>query len=310
MIINNKAILKANATIEEEETIMETSTMCNNGNNNNNNRSTTTMNDEGHFVDHLVFQPAGCPGGLELKKLVTNLMDRIVKESGKYTLAELGYLHMNLVSYCNGQVQLKVFFAPELATSTVGNAANGNGRIVPHPALNIFNGYMFVGELEKAVTYETMTLPEYYIERDNRDQLAVYIKDGKKKVMEDAEVVVLHCNLILTIAAGLDHNLWDENYKVDIETVGKTKKKDDDVSVMIQAGAYQEFPVRVLVNCTYGYDVGYNPDDAIPYLVNRIKKVSEANDTKKKLTKKVTDKAKEAAEDSNKKVKNNWKKFM
>ena len=214
---------------------------------------------------------------------------------------------MNLVSYCNGQIQVKVYFAPELATSTVGNAVNGNGRIVPHPALNVFNGYMFVGDLDKVISFETMTIPMYEIERDNRDQLAICIKDGKKKVQEDAEVVVMHCNLALVLAAAHNVSLWDENFKVEVETVGKTKKKDDDVVVMINAGAYQEFPVRVKFEYSYNAEV-YDPDDAIPYLVSRMKKAQDAKSTKKKLADKVTEKAKDTAKES-KKPSGNWAKF-
>lgn len=293
MIIDNSKILNK----KEDTANMENSTMINQ----------TIMNDEGKPISRFTYQPAGCPGGHLLKQTITDLMDRIIKMNGKYTLAELGYLHMNLVSYCNGQVQVKVYFAPELATSTVGNAVNGNGRIVPHPALNVFNGYMFVGDLDKVISFETMTIPMYEIERDNRDQLAVRIKDGKKKVQEDAEVVVMHCNLALVLAAAYNVSLWDENFKVEVETVGKTKKKDDDVVVMINAGAYQEFPVRVKFEYSYDAEV-YNPDDAIPYLVSRMKKAQDAKSTKKKLADKVTEKAKDTAKEA-KKPSGNWAKF-
>ena len=293
MIIDNSKFLNK----KEDTANMDKSTMINQ----------TIMNEEGKPINRFTYQPAGCPGGHVFKQMITDLMDRIIKENGKYTLAELGYLHMNLVSFCNGQVQVKVYFAPELATSTVGNAVNGNGRIVPHPALNVFNGYMFVGDLDKVISFETMTIPMYEIERDNRDQLAVRIKDGKKRVQEDAEVVVMHCNLALVLAAAHNVSLWDENFKVEVETVGKTKKKDDDVVVMINAGAYQEFPVRVKFEYGFNAEV-YNPDDAIPYLVSRMKKSQEAKDTKKKLANKVTEKAKDTAKEA-KKVKNNWSKM-
>lgn len=293
MIIDNSKILNK----KEDTANMENSTMINQ----------TIMNEEGKPINRLTYQPAGCPGGHLLKQTITDLMDRIIKKNGKYTLAELGYLHMNLVSYCNGQIQVKVYFAPELATSTVGNAVNGNGRIVPHPALNVFNGYMFVGDLDKAISFETMTIPMYEIERDNRDQLAIRIKDGKKKVQEDAEVVVMHCNLALVLAAAYNVSLWDENFKVEVETVGKTKKKDDDVVVMINAGAYQEFPVRVKFEYSYNAEV-YDPDDAIPYLVSRMKKAQDAKSTKKKLADKVTEKAKDVAKEEKKKT-GNWAKF-
>ena len=52
----------------------------------------------------------------------------------------------------------------------------------------------------------------------------------------------------------------------------------------------------------------YNPDDAIPYLINRMKKMSEAKDTKKKLADKATDRAKETVKEL-KKNNDVWMKY-
>lgn len=302
MIINNKEIIKPTMKNKEVNTMIPEVKM--------NSNECTKINPDGEMIVFKSWEPAGSPNGNKLKRDITNLMDSIVRVDGRHTLAELGYLHMNLVSYSNGQVRVKVYFAPELATMTLRNGVNTNGKIVPHEGLNVFKNYLFVGELKDAITYETMSVPQYEIKRDARDQLAIYIKDNKKKVNEDAEVVVLNCNLLLLMASMEGINLWDENFKVDIETVGKSKKKENDMAIMINVGAYQEFPVRINMQYTAKDNSvdEYNPDDAIPYLINRMKKMSEAKDTKKKLADKATDRAKETVKEL-KKNNDVWMKY-
>ena len=258
------------------------------------------------------WEPAGSPDGNELKRDITKLLDQIVKENSKFTLAEMGYLHMNLISFCNGQVNAKIYFAPELATQTETNGVNTNGKIIPHKALEVFQNYLYVGELKNAVTFESMPVPRYDIERDERDQLAIRIKDGKK-INEDGEAVVLNCNLLLLIAAVLDVNPNDPNFDVKVETVGKSKKKDRDMAIMINAGAQQEFPVRITAQYTVVDNAGtavvpYEPDAAIPFLMNRMKKMQEMRTTKNKLANKASDNAKETAKDMKKKT-NAWAKY-
>ena len=267
---------------------------------------------DGAMVRVKTWEPAGSPDGNELKRDITKLLDQIVKENSKFTLAEMGYLHMNLISFCNGQVNAKIYFAPELATQTETNGVNTNGKIVPHKALEVFQNYLYVGELKNAVTFESMPVPRYDIERNERDQLTIRIKDGKK-INEDGEAVVLNCNLLLLIAAVLDVNPNDPNFDVKVETVGKSKKKDRDMAIMINAGAQQEFPVRITAQYTVIDNAGtaivpYEPDVAISFLMNRMKKMQEMKSTKNKLANKASDNAKETAKDMKKKT-NAWAKY-
>ena len=267
---------------------------------------------DGAMVRVKTWEPAGSPDGNELKRDITKLLDQIVKENSKFTLAEMGYLHMNLISFCNGQVNAKIYFAPELATQTETNGVNTNGKIVPHKALEVFQNYLYVGELKNAVTFESMPVPRYDIERNERDQLTIRIKDGKK-INEDGEAVVLNCNLLLLIAAVLDVNPNDPNFDVKVETVGKSKKKDRDMAIMINAGAQQEFPVRITAQYTVIDNAGtaivpYEPDAAISFLMNRMKKMQEMKSTKNKLANKASDNAKETAKDMKKKT-NAWAKY-
>lgn len=298
MIIDNKKIIKEpTKKTEEVKTYMN---------------DVVKLAPDGAMVRVKTWEPAGSPDGNELKRDITKLLDQIVKENSKFTLAEMGYLHMNLISFCNGQVNAKIYFAPELATQTETNGVNTNGKIVPHKALEVFQNYLYVGELKNAVTFESMPVPRYDIERNERDQLTIRIKDGKK-INEDGEAVVLNCNLLLLIAAVLDVNPNDPNFDVKVETVGKSKKKDRDMAIMINAGAQQEFPVRITAQYTVIDNAGtaivpYEPDVAISFLMNRMKKMQEMKSTKNKLANKASDNAKETAKDMKKKT-NAWAKY-
>lgn len=298
MIIDNKKIIKEpTKKTEEVKTYMN---------------DVVKLAPDGAMVRVKTWEPAGSPDGNELKRDITKLLDQIVKENSKFTLAEMGYLHMNLISFCNGQVNAKIYFAPELATQTETNGVNTNGKIVPHKALEVFQNYLYVGELKNAVTFESMPVPRYDIERNERDQLTIRIKDGKK-INEDGEAVVLNCNLLLLIAAVLDVNPNDPNFDVKVETVGKSKKKDRDMAIMINAGAQQEFPVRITAQYTVIDNAGtaivpYEPDAAISFLMNRMKKMQEMKSTKNKLANKASDNAKETAKDMKKKT-NAWAKY-
>ena len=298
MIIDNKKIIKE-PTKKTEEVKMYMNDVV-------------KLAPDGAMVRVKTWEPAGSPDGNELKRDITKLLDQIVKENSKFTLAEMGYLHMNLISFCNGQVNAKIYFAPELATQTETNGVNTNGKIVPHKALEVFQNYLYVGELKNAVTFESMPVPRYDIERNERDQLTIRIKDGKK-INEDGEAVVLNCNLLLLIAAVLDVNPNDPNFDVKVETVGKSKKKDRDMAIMINAGAQQEFPVRITAQYTVIDNAGtaivpYEPDAAISFLMNRMKKMQEMKSTKNKLANKASDNAKETAKDMKKKT-NAWAKY-
>ena len=298
MIIDNKKIIKE-PTKKTEEVKMYMNDVV-------------KLAPDGAMVRVKTWEPAGSPDGNELKRDITKLLDQIVKENSKFTLAEMGYLHMNLISFCNGQVNAKIYFAPELATQTETNGVNTNGKIVPNKALEVFQNYLYVGELKNAVTFESMPVPRYDIERNERDQLTIRIKDGKK-INEDGEAVVLNCNLLLLIAAVLDVNPNDPNFDVKVETVGKSKKKDRDMAIMINAGAQQEFPVRITAQYTVIDNAGtaivpYEPDAAISFLMNRMKKMQEMKSTKNKLANKASDNAKETAKDMKKKT-NAWAKY-
>ena len=166
------------------------------------------------------YQPAGIDHNLQ--SAITGLMHSIAVMNSEVTLAEMGYLNMNMVSFVEDHVEVKLYFIPNLATVTE-RAPNGKPISHPNPKLNIFKDYMFVGDLEKAISFDTITVPKYNIDIDELGKPAIKIKSGKK-TEEDQEVLVLHCNLAVVLAAINNVDMMDPNFNVSFETVTATKK--------------------------------------------------------------------------------------
>lgn len=66
-----------------------------------------TSMDDGRVVNSIEYEPNGTDH--RLQRRITELLDRIAQNEGKWTLAEMGYLHMNTVNYNaeTGAVNLK-----------------------------------------------------------------------------------------------------------------------------------------------------------------------------------------------------------
>lgn len=268
------------------------------------NETTVIMGRE-NPVRRVQFEPMGI--SYELQELITKLMHKIVLREGKYTLAEMGYLHMSSVAFVNDHVEVKVYFAPELATVT-GSKMNGKATVVANSILNVFKNYLFVGSLDANVAFANMQVPKYYIDRDERDQLAIRIKDKKNKNSDDTEVMVLYCNLDLILAAYYDANILDPDFVVGYETIGNSSKNNEETpGIMISMGASQEFPVRINASIPVN-STGYEPNDAVPYLLSKMQAMKETKKTKKKLARKVSDSAEGMVKKNDKKL-NAWKKF-
>ena len=257
----------------------------------------TSMNDQGTIINTTIFPPIGVSH--DLQEAITSLMHRLVMEDGTTTLAELGYLHMNSICFVNGGIEAKVYFAPELALESTTGFANYT-KMVPNKKLNMFQNYLFVGNLEQAISYDTITTPKYTIEKDDADRPAIYLRN--KKTTEDKEVLVLHCNADMLLAAILDINMADPNFKIQYETIGKGDKNNAAGQIMITAGTKQEFPVRITVTSTMktpDSDVaGYDPEMAVYNLLGRYQAQKEAIATRKKLAQKASDRAEKISKKS------------
>lgn len=250
------------------------------------------------------YSPVG--SGNEFQKKITQLMSEVIEARGDTTLAEMGYLHMNMVSYVENRVELKVYFAPELATITTG-AFNGAPVVKPNPALNVFKDYLFVGSLEQAIGFDTMAVPKYKIKENEYGRRYINIKDGC--TMEDSEVLVLYCNLPIALAATNRIPLSDPNYDVTYQTVGAAGGKHPERKVIISVGSKQEFPVRIEATYTARGERYYDPADAVPYLIARANRANNIKKNQKKLAKKVSEEAADMKTAQTAKVYNSYLKY-
>jgi hypothetical protein len=270
--------------------------------------------DNGVPVTVMSFNPIGVDNQLQME--ITKLMDTIVKERGDMTLAEMGYLHMSSVAFTGDHVEAKVFFAPELAMDNE-HSVNGSMKAIPNEALNVFQNYLFVGDVADNVSFGTITCPKYRIEEDALGIPAVTIKEGKG-FKEDTEVVVLNCNLDLMLAAILDIDLFDKYFSVSYQTLGKNgeaskkNKKDEEENpapgIMISMGANQEFPVMIMVKYSHNGGGMYRPENAIPYLLAKLQASKETKSVKKELAQQVSDSAERMVKKDTEKL-TAWKKF-
>lgn len=267
-------------------------------------KTSVTMKDDVVVTRHQ-YEPMGV--NHELQNVITKVMHEVVLDKGTKTLSELGYLHMSSIAFVKDHLEVKVYFAPELATKVVKHI-NNNGTTIPNPDLNIFQGYLFVGDVKDNVAFVNMAAPKYKIEENNRNVPAVVVKEKKR---EDTELMVVYCNLDLILAAYHDIDPNTDGFAVNYSTVGNSADNDEgDHGIMISMGVNQEFPVRVIaeVPSKVGYSVGYEPDQAIPYLLAKMNAVREAKKTKKELAHQVSDKAEQIVKEKDKEN-NFWKKF-
>ena len=223
----------------------------------------------------------------ELKQRITQLLDELVRKTAKYTLAELGYLHMSTVSYVDDHVDVKVYFDAKLA-SVEQALPNGKRSYVPTNKLDeCFQNYLYVGKAVDIASYDEADVPKYRIEEDDLGKPAIVISD--KKSTDTSVVLVLHCNLDLVISSILDINPFSEGFEINTKTVGKySSKKSDKHRIIIAAGANPEFPVDVEVTFNPNAISEYDPELAIPYLVAKVNNVRSGNETRHELVKKVT----------------------
>lgn len=240
----------------------------------------------------------------QLQEEITNLLHNIIMNNGKFTLAEIGYLHMNTVTFVRDHAEVKIYFLPELSTTKTREF--GAVKVQPSPMLKVFQNYLFVGDNLDAVTsFENVTVPKYSIVNDDLGRPAIHIKDGKKHE-DDVEVLVLHCNFALTMAALNGVNLTDPNFAVDYETIAGSTKGSE---VVMSIGSEKEFPIMINVRFSPN-PTGYDPDQAIPFLLAKATKAKAAKSNQKKLARKVSESAESIQKKLAAKQTSKFNKFM
>lgn len=277
----------------------------------------TTMRKDGRVIHRGTYAPMGVSH--DLQQDITKLLHQITVDKGIATLAEMGYLNMCAIGYVVDHVELKLFFAPELATMN-DTRINGASKAIPNKALNAFRDYLFIGDVADNISFTNMVCPKYRVEEDALGEPAIVIKDGKG-FKEDTEVMVLHCNLDLVLAAIFDINLaLVQDFQISYETIGAQKKEKNEeatAGIMITMGANQEFPVKLTVSwadpfseeiAETGATGHYEPDVAMMYLIGKMQSAKEVKTAKKQLAQKVSDSAERMVKQNDEKL-SFWKKF-
>lgn len=268
-------------------------------------------NKNGNIVQQFIYGPG--IAGDSFQTLVSEVMHQIVMIRAEFTLAELGYLHINSLSYDPNtrSLHLRIYFDASCASRTHKSKTKKGFTIEPITELNVFRNFFFVGELEDVVSYEKITAPRYeIIEKDELGRRSVKFKNTKK--FDKVQALVLNCNLALTAAACHDINLMDPEFRVSCQTVGKSSKKN--AKAVVTSIDKEELPVIMTVSCGT-IDPGssdnayYDPDEAEAYLIMIQERMNSANGNQTKLQKKVRDKVKVSDKKGKKSGSNGFNKY-
>ena len=239
-------------------------------------------------VKRVQFAPMGVDH--KLQYLITNAMDRIVMMGGTTTLAELGYLHQISIAYIENRASIRIYFHPKLACVKKRNI-NGSEKLVPREEFKLFENYFFVGDVKNAVTFENIEVPRCYIDEDPYTHHATLFFKKNMSKTEEIEVMVLNCNFPITVAAAMGVSLATD-FKIKFSSVNAVGTNVAG-NLAVTVGAHQEFPITVIAeyNPTM-YNPGYDPEDAVSYLMNMASVNNDAARTHRELARKVSDQAK------------------
>ena len=224
-----------------------------------------------------------------IQRVMTKFIHDRVMEVGKFTMVELGYLHACSLTgdKKTGAIDPCVYFDAALATRKVVNPVNGKTLYRPVNELNIFANYLFTGDIMKCVTLENMLTPRVAGNTDRAGRMAISISDKKKT--DYRAVLVLHCNVALTVASILGINLLDPNFTVRCKTIQPKDESPDDIVTDEQNTTV---PVGVYVMWNGANESNwFDPADAESYVALQNASVSERKDLEKDFQKKLKKKS-------------------
>ena len=238
-------------------------------------KASTALLDNGDVVKRITFDPMGTDHTLQ--QLNTAHLHQLIAKSD-YSLAELGYLHASSVSFVKDHIETKIYFVPELATTKKPSSfRTTSSDLVLHPGFKEFQNHVFLGDPDALIraggaVFVDMAVPKYRIDTDDAGKPAIIIKDGHK-LDHDGETLALFGNIELMLASYLNLSLFDPNFLVSYQTIGNGDNQDaDHPAIMISMGAEKEFPVKVTVQWSADNTIPYEPETAIPYLMEKAKK--------------------------------------
>lgn len=258
--------------------------------------------ESGDLITTVTYNPNGVDHVLQ--RAITDRMHELVMAEGKFTLAELGYLHINTLTYdqTSGALMLRIYFDAHLAARTFYSPVNGSKSILPLEYLNIFSGHFFYGNVNNVFSFEKIRAPEIDVYGDEAGHPSVFIHENGK--FKETNTLVLHCNVPLALASINNISLNDPNYSFHIDnTVTKGTKKA--VKAVVTDLNSREVPVGVSITFTENYGADYDPDDAEDFLRGLATRMVKAKDNQRKLDEKVRKKSKKAKKDRDRKARDN-----
>lgn len=241
-----------------------------------------------------------------LQKLISKFLISLMASETDVTPGQLGYLGCMPVC-ANGKAYIKLFFVPKLSATLSHNYALDKDEMIPNPELKCLQNWFFVGDLADVVTLERRTIRKYKmvdieVEGHTFREIKFVTKeddDGHRhyKMAENVPVMSIKCNLDLVVAAINDLDLNDPSFKVKFKQVVKKPKASE--HVIVSTGTNMEFPIKIDVSYDGEYR-GYDPDTAIPYLINKVKMAKIGYDNEKKLQKDADKRAKKVKRENKK----------
>lgn len=241
----------------------------------------------GETLQTVLYEPIGDSYDRKFQQDFTKTLANLLSQAKKPTLSELGYLHMNSILYSNGQIEVKAYFNLELATEEVDHfhetGKELDGRKLS-PAFQAFQNYLFVGNPENSVSIATMNmLPKQKIKE--REDGTRYLVLKNKADPDPQSCLVLHCNPDLVLATIQNIDLRDPDFHIDYHTVGDTQDE-----IVIRGSRMNEYPVEVRIQWNQEIK-GYHPEDAIPYLRNKIQKIQKQQQRAEEARENLADRA-------------------
>lgn len=237
------------------------------------------------------------PNGIDntLQRAITELLHSCAmsSEGTRFTLSELGYLHMNTLTHNpnDGCVHLKVYFNAELASRVVRSKTSATATVAPVRELTVFRNFLYVGEdIHDVISFEDIMAPKHsIIDEDEAHRRSIVFKDSEK--FEKTHALVINCNVPVTMAAALGLSLNDPNFRVEFR-----QASDKEKAKTIGITTTREIPVGLTVYATYDPDASddYDPDDAETYLISLSHSEGRIEENRQRLENKVTKKAKRA----------------
>ena len=238
------------------------------------------------------------PTTREIQDLVTNLLHKRTMEAGKVTLSNLGYLHSSALRFNveTGTLDFQIYFDVRYCLRPVKSGTSGAITYYPVDELEIFSMYLVPGDIREFYSIEKIMLPKTSNQEDENHRYSLTMKDDAKFV--ETDVLVIHADLGITLAAAMNISLLDPNFKVSCRPVGMSNaKKDRKIMQMVKG---DEVPVYVTL--THSVDAAkYDKNEIPPYFSGIQDAMFAARKNRRELNEDIKDKADKAKKKREKK---------